>query len=128
MSFDEQTLPEVVLGDKGAEVLLEKVTNEISQTETTEHLGAEPGERTDNHRGCWNGSYERQLPTRIGSVKLQVPRDREGTFRIELFERYQRSEKALVTTLMQIVIQGVSTRRVKKITLNFADESSLVTR
>ncbi|WP_258096360.1 transposase [Salinibacter sp. 10B] len=55
------------------------------------------------------------LTTRIGQLKLEVPRDRDGTFRTELFERYQRSEKALVTALMQMVIQGVSTRRVKKI-------------
>ncbi|MCS4098012.1 transposase-like protein [Salinibacter ruber] len=90
--------------------------NEILQAEMTEHIGAEPGEQTDQRRGYRNGTYERTLTTRIGSVKLEVPRDREGTFRTELFERYQRSEKALVTTLMQMVLQGVSTRRVKKIT------------
>lgn len=116
ISFDEETLREVLLGDRGAEVLLEKVMNEILQAEMTEHLGAEPGERTDQRRGYRNGAYERTLTTRIGQLKLEVPRDREGTFRTELFERYQRSEKALVTTLMQMVLQGVSTRRVKKIT------------
>jgi transposase-like protein len=97
-------------------VLLQTVMNEILQAEMTEHLGAEPGEQTDDRRGYRNGSYKRTLTTRIGSLKLEVPRDREGTFRTELFERYQRSEKALVTTLMQMVLQGVSTRRVKKIT------------
>jgi Transposase and inactivated derivatives len=104
------------LGDRGAEVLLEKVMNEILQAEMTEHLGAEPGEQTNQRQGYRNGSYERQLTTRIGQLKLEVPRDQEGTFRTELFERYQRSETALVTALMQMVIQGVSTRRVKKIT------------
>lgn len=116
ITFDEETLREVLLGDKGAEVILEKVMNEILQTEMTEHLGAEPGEQTDDRRGYRNGSYERNLTTRIGSLKLEVPRDRDGTFQTKLFERYQRSEKALVTTLMQMVLQGVSTRRVKKIT------------
>ena len=104
------------LGDKGAEVLLEKVMNEVLQAEMTEHLGAEPGERTDGRRGYRNGSYERKLTTRIGSLKLEVPRDREGTFQTKLFERYQRSEKALVTTLMQMVLQGANARCVKKIT------------
>jgi len=47
---------------------------------------------------------------------MEVPRDREGTSQTALFERYQRSEKALVLALMQMVVQGVSTRRVKKIT------------
>ena len=116
VSFDEDTLRKVLLGDKGAEVLLEKVMNEVLQAEMTEHLGAEPGEHTDDRRGYRNGSYERELTTRIGSLKLEVPRDRDGTFQTKLFERYQRSEKALVTTLMQMVLQGVSTRRVKKIT------------
>jgi transposase-like protein len=114
--FDEDTLREVLFGDKGVEVLLQTVMNEILQAEMTEHLGAEPGEQTDERRGYRNGSYERQLTTRVGKLQLEVPRDREGTFRTELFERYQRSEKALVTSLMQMVVQGVSTRRVKKIT------------
>jgi transposase-like protein len=116
VSFDEKTIREVLLGDRGAEVLLQKVMNQVLQAEMTEHLGAEPGERTDERRGYRNGSYERTLTTRIGQLKLEVPRDREGTFRTKLYERYQRSEKALVTTLMQMVLQGVSTRRVEKIT------------
>ena len=62
------------------------------------------------------GSYERELTTRVGRLELEVPRARDGTFSTELFERYQRSEKALVLALMQMVVQGVSTRRVKKIT------------
>ncbi len=116
VSFDEETLRKVLFGDKGAEVLLEKVMNQILQAEMTEHLGAEPGEQTDDRRGYRNGSYKRSLTTRVGSLNLEVPRDRDGTFQTELFERYQRSEKALVTTLMQMVLQGVSTRRVKDIT------------
>jgi transposase-like protein len=90
--------------------------NEILQAEITEHLGAEPGEQTDRRRGYRNGSYKRGLTTRIGHLTLEVPRDRDGTFQTELFERYQRSEKALVLALMEMVVQGVSTRRVKKIT------------
>lgn len=96
VSFDEKTIREVLLGDKGTEVLLEKVMNEVLQAEMTEHLGAEPGEQTDERRGYRNGSYERELTTRVGSLTLEVPRDRDGTFQTKLFERYQRSEKALV--------------------------------
>ena len=64
----------------------------------TEHLGAEPDEQTDDRRGYRNGSYERKLTTRVGTIELEVPRDREGTFQTALFQRYQRSEKALVLT------------------------------
>ncbi len=90
--------------------------NEILQAEMTEHLSAKPEEQTDQRRGYRNGSYERTLTTRVGSLNLEVPRDRDGTFQTDLFQRYQRSEKALVTTLMQMVIEGVSTRRIKDIT------------
>jgi transposase-like protein len=111
VSFDEKTIREVLLGDKGTEVLLEKVMNEVLQAEMTEHLGAEPGEQTDERRGYRNGSYERELTTRVGSLTLEVPRDRDGTFQTKLFERYQRSEKALVTTLMQMVDAHANGRR-----------------
>jgi len=96
--------------------LLEPILNQLLQAEITEHLRAEPGERTTDRRGWRNGSYKRQLTTRVGTLELEVPRDREGTFQTSLFERYQRSEKALVLALMQMVVQGVSTRRVKQIT------------
>jgi transposase-like protein len=105
-----------LFGDRGAEVLLQTVMNEILQSEMTEHLRAAPGEQTDNRRGYRNGCYKRGLTTRLGTLDLEVPRDRDGTFQTSLFERYQRSEKALVLALMQMVVQGVSTRRVKKIT------------
>jgi len=89
----------------------------------TEHLHAAPHEQTEHRQGYRNGSYVRQLTTRVGMLDLEVPRDREGTFQTSLFDRYQRSEKALVLALMQMVkidlmrsTQGVSTRRVTKIT------------
>ncbi|MCD6352276.1 MAG: transposase, partial [Armatimonadetes bacterium] len=53
--------------------------------------------------------------TRVGTIQLRVPQDREGKFSTELFERYQRSEKALVLAVLEMYIQGVSTRRVKKV-------------
>ncbi len=54
--------------------------------------------------------------TRVGKLELRVPRDRDGRFSTELFERYQRSEKALVSALAEMYVQGVSTRKVKAIT------------
>src|SRR5690606_33933901 len=53
---------------------------------------------------------------RVGTLTLAVPMDREGTFKSELFERYQRSEKALVGTLMEMYLEGVSTRKVRDVT------------
>jgi transposase-like protein len=54
--------------------------------------------------------------TRVGKLELRVPQDRQGRFRTEVFERYQRSEKALVGALAEMYVQGVSTRKVKAIT------------
>jgi putative transposase len=52
----------------------------------------------------------------VGKLELRVPQDREGRFSTAVFERYQRSEKALVSTLAEMYVQGVSTRKVKAIT------------
>ncbi len=82
----------------------------------TEHIGAAPYERTEDRNGHRNGHKPRVLRTRVGTLKLRVPQDRDGTFSTRLFARYQRSEQALVMALMEMYIQGVSTRKVAAIT------------
>jgi len=66
--------------------------------------------------GYRNGYKPRKLKTRVGTLELPLPQDREGRFQTQLFARYQRSEKALLASLMQMYIEGVSTRKVKEIT------------
>ncbi|WP_198598615.1 IS256 family transposase [Salinibacter altiplanensis] len=116
ISIDDEKIQELLRGDRGMAALLEPILNQILQAEMTFCLGASPEERTDDRQGYRNGSYQRKLTTRVGRLELEVPRDREGEFQTALFQRYQRSEKALVLALMQMVVQGVSTRRVKEIT------------
>src|SRR5512146_2667220 len=82
----------------------------------TETVGAGKGERTANRLGYRSGYYGRTLITRVGKLELRVPQDRDGRFSTELFERYQRSERALVAALAEMYVQGVSTRKVKAIT------------
>jgi transposase-like protein len=96
--------------------LVKESVQEVLEAEMTEALGAETGERTPGRRGYRAGYYTRGLVTRIGKLELRVPRDREGRFSTELFDRYQRSEKALVSALAEMYVQGVSTRKVKTIT------------
>ena len=96
--------------------LVERMMQQILETEMTEHIGAEPYQRTDQRKGHRNGYKYRGLKTRVGTLELLVPQDREGTFRTELFDRYQRNEKALVLAMMEMYVQGVSTRKVSKIT------------
>jgi transposase-like protein len=82
----------------------------------TDLLGAAKSERTASRTGYRSGSYTRSLITRVGAIELTVPQDRQGRFSTEVFERYQRSEKALVSALAEMYVQGVSTRKVKAIT------------
>ncbi len=96
--------------------LVEAALNRFLDAEISEHLQAGPYERSEGRAGYRNGYRPRQLKTRVGTLTLAVPMDREGTFKSELFERYQRSEKALVGTLMEMYLEGVSTRKVKDVT------------
>jgi putative transposase len=96
--------------------LVEWMIQELLDLEFKEFLGAEPYERSEKRQGYRNGFRQRELVTRVGSLWLRVPRDREGKFSTELFERYQRSEKALVLALQESYLQGVSTRKVRRIT------------
>jgi putative transposase len=96
--------------------VVQEVLQQTLEAEMDEALGAEKSERTPNRRGYRSGHYPRTLVTRVGKLELRVPQDRQGHFRTELFERYQRSEKALVGALAEMYVQGVSTRKVKAIT------------
>jgi transposase-like protein len=96
--------------------LIQTALQEVLEAEMSDALCAEKGERTQVRLGYRSGYYTRFLITRIGKLELRVPQDRQGRFSTELFERYQRSEKALVAALAEMYVQGVSTRKVKQIT------------
>jgi transposase-like protein len=110
-------LQEIFDGDRDCfKELLREVLQEVLEQEITEALGAEKGERTPGRLGYRAGYYRRSFVTRVGKLELRVPQDRQGHFSTQLFERYQRSEKALVGALAEMYVQGVSTRKVKAIT------------
>jgi putative transposase len=96
--------------------LVRDVVQDVLEAEMTAALGAVKGERSATRLGYRAGYYGRSLITRVGKLELRVPQDRHGRFSTELFERYQRSEKALVAALAEMYVQGVSTRKVKAIT------------
>lgn len=96
--------------------LVGHLIQEIMEEEMEETLGAAKGERTGARLGYRSGYYRRSLITRVGKLELRVPQDRFGRFSTQIFERYQRSEKALVAALAEMYIQGVSTRKVKAVT------------
>jgi transposase-like protein len=107
---------ELLAGGDVVRELFREVLQEVLEAEMTESLQARPGERTPERQGLRSGYYSRTLITRVGKLELRVPQDRNGRFSTQLFERYQRSEKALVSALAEMYVQGVSTRKVKAIT------------
>ena len=95
--------------------LLSQCLQRILNEEFTQFIGAEKYERNETRQGYRNGSYDRSLKTRVGPIELSICRDREGQFSSELFRRYQRNEQALVSTMVEMYIKGVSTRKVGKV-------------
>jgi transposase-like protein len=116
VTLDPQTLQRLLSGDSQLGQLLETVLNQVLEAQVSEQLQATPYERTEQRQGYRNGYKPRRLTTRIGRLVLRVPQVRDGVFSSELFARYQRSEQALILTLMEMVVNGVSTRKVARIT------------
>ena len=114
---EEMVQGSLLLDDPGfLKEIVERVLQELLEAEMTEHVGAAPYERSAERKGHRNGHKPRMLRTRVGTLNLLVPQDREGTFSTHLSSRYQRNEKALVLALMEMYVEGVSTRKVTQIT------------
>lgn len=95
--------------------LLTESLNSILQAESAAQIGAEPYERSTARSDSRNGVRERDLTTRIGTITLNVPRHRNVPFHTLVFDNYSRSEAALVTTMAEMVVNGVSTRKVANV-------------
>ncbi len=115
--FEDSVVEGVLLDDPDfLREIVERSVQQILEAEMTAHIGVDKYERGEHRRGHRNGYKPRELKTRVGRLSLLVPQDREGTFSTQLFARYQRNEKALVLTLMEMYLEGVSTRKVREIT------------
>ena len=102
--------------DDAFKKLLQDSLNSILKAESTEQLKAEPYERTSERAGSRNGFRDRPLTTRIGQITLRVPKHRDGEpFKTMIFDNYCRSEAALVVTMAEMVVNGVSTRKVSQV-------------
>ena len=95
--------------------ILQTGLNRILQAESSEQLKAEKYERTEERTDSRNGSRERELQTRLGRITLNVPRHRNQPFKTLIFENYSRSERALITTMAEMVVEGVSTRKISNV-------------
>ena len=117
ITLNQEEILQLLCNDKDAAFrkLLQESLNSILRTESTEQLGAAPYERTDERTDSRNGSRERPLTTRIGRITLHVPRHRNVPFKTMVFENYSRSEAALIASMAEMVVNGVSTRKVKNV-------------
>jgi putative transposase len=107
------------LAEQGLEAvpeLMRVLINSIMQAERAKYLQAEEYERTEERKGHANGYKPKTVRTRIGEITFAVPQVREGGFYPSALEKGIRSERALVATLAEMYVQGVSTRKVKAIT------------
>lgn len=96
--------------------LLQDSLNSILKAESAQQLKAAPYERTEERTGSRNGFRDRPLTTRIGQIILKVPKHRDGIpFKTLIFDNYCRSEAALIITMAEMVVNGVSTRKVSQV-------------
>lgn len=117
ITLNQEEILQLLKGDReGAfAVLLQESLNAILKAESSEQLHAEAYERTDARAGYRNGSRERELTTRIGTITLQVPKHRNAPFHTMVFDNYCRSEAALIAGMAEMVVNGVSTRKVSTV-------------
>jgi len=107
-----------LLKNNGFDGVAEAVTvlmNTAMVAERSEYLGARPYERSDNRSGYANGFKDKTVKTRLGPLPLKVPQTRDCEFYPQSIEKGLRSERALLLSIAEMYVQGVSTRRVKKI-------------
>jgi len=109
-------LKDLLTRDDGLQGLVEDVLNQVLDAQMTEHIGADRHERSETRRAYRNGNRMRRLYSRVGPLSLRVPQSRDGGFSTKIYQRYQRSGQALVLALMEMVVNGVSTRKVSAIT------------
>lgn len=102
--------------DEAFKIIVQKILDQIMLAESNEILKAEPYQRTSFRTDFRNGFRDRELVTRIGKITLHVPRHRNVPFKTMIFDNYTRSEGALISTMMEMVVQGVSTRKISEVT------------
>jgi len=128
ISLNADQVQGLLTSDEELKGLAEAVVNQVLDAQMTEHLAAGRYERRgyrNGYRPCLRTTQRqaKRLYARIGKLVLRVPQSRDGQFSTELFSRYQRSEQALVLAMMEMVLQGVSTRPVEKVTMELCGES-----
>ena len=112
----EQLLQEVFTDRDGLKRLLEILLHATMQSEVSHHIGAERHQRSEGRIGHRNGTKPRKVKTRVGELELQVPQVRGcDPYHPSMFNKWQRSERALLVACGEMYFQGVSTRNVRNV-------------
>jgi putative transposase len=108
------------------------VIEEVMREELDQVIGVGWGECSPKRKGYRNGSYTRDLLTSTGRLEdINVPRDREGQFHTQVFERYRRYEPHIAEGLTQMFVAGTSTHKVGEVAqtlLGVAPSASTISR
>ena len=117
ITLNQEEIQALLLDNRGEafKKILQTSLNKILQAESAEQLKAAPYERSEERTDCRNGSRDRDLYTRVGRITLHVPRHRNVPFKTLVFDNYSRSEAALVASMAEMVVNGVSTRKVSRV-------------
>lgn len=117
ITLNQEEIQQLLTNDRNEafKKLLQESLNSLLKAESEEQLHAAPYERSEERTDSRNGNRERSLTTRIGKIELQVPRHRNQPFKTMIFENYSRSEAALISCMVEMVLNGVSTRKVSKV-------------
>ena len=111
-----QLVQEVFADRDGLKRLLEMLLHATMQSEVSRHIGAEPHQRSEDRTGHRNGLKPRKIKTRVGELDLQVPQVRGcDPYHPSMFNKWQRSERALLVACAEMYFQGVSTRNVRNV-------------
>src|SRR5699024_10141192 len=116
LNFDE--IKEMLIQSNLDDVLkstMVLILNEYMKMEQADYLNAQSYERSDSRFDYRNGYYDRELLMNIGRVKLRVPRTRSGEFATTVFEKYQRTDQGFLLAMVEMVVNGVSTRKVSNV-------------
>lgn len=115
-TFSKNFIDELIdVGFDGIPEMFRVIMNNAMKAEREQYLQADKYERTEDRLGYANGYKPKTIKTRVGEVTLDIPQVREGGFYPSSLEKGMRSERALLITLAEMYIQGVSTRRVSVI-------------
>lgn len=108
-------------GIDGALLLMQSLLNQVMLIQRSQHLQAKPYERTEERVDYANGFKPRNFNTGMGTMNLSVPQTRKGTYKPDFLEKYQRTDKALMSAMCEMYLQGVSTRKVTKVLEKLCD-------